>query len=475
MNDTDTIAAISTAVTESGIGIIRISGEESFEIADRVFFFPGSRPGHPDQKNRKLSRCESHTIHYGHVFDQDEMVDEVLVSVFRAPRSYTAENTVEINCHGGVYAMRRVLETVLRAGARAAEPGEFTKRAFLNGRLDLSAAEAVMDVIRSQNRFALDQSLGQLKGSVKNAVIRLREGILYEMAVIESALDDPEHYSLDGYSTGLLQKTGSWLDEIHSLLRSYDDGKVLNEGIKTVILGKPNAGKSSLLNALMGEERAIVTSIPGTTRDTISERISLGEIMLHIVDTAGIRSTADEVESIGINRAVDAAKNADLCLIVFDSCEDFDEDDENIIRMVAGKQCIYLLNKTDRPGKITAGELHARLLKYDPAAGCQRIIEISAAEGTGLDLLKEAVKEIFYQGNVVFNDQVVITNIRHRDRLKDAARSLENAAGSLESGMPEDLITIDLMGAYTSLGEIIGEQVGEDLINEIFDKFCMGK
>jgi len=501
--NTDTIAAISTAVSESGIGIIRISGEEAFEIADRVFQFPKKKshgqkneaglhdeakpqPGSEDLPGlggKTLAACPSHTIHYGYICDGDELVDEVLVSVFRAPRSYTVENTVEINCHGGVYAMRRVLETVLRAGARPARPGEFTRRAFLNGRLDLSSAEAVMDVISSGNRFALQNSLGQLKGSLRREIQALRKEILHEMAVIESALDDPEHYSLDGYGAGLLDKNEKWISRMAEMVRSFHDGRILSEGVKTVILGKPNAGKSSLLNALIGEERAIVSRIPGTTRDTIQEKISLGEISLHMIDTAGIRSTADEVENIGIERAVTAAENADLCLVVIDSSEMPDADDEKIIRMTADKQCIYLLNKTDKPGRITSAQLQALIdrciakkrFENSHSMSENRIVEISASEGTGLEILKEQIREIFYSGKITFNDQVVITNSRHKDALMEAKSALENVREALMAGLPEDLLTIDLMSAYTSLGEITGEQVGEDLINEIFDKFCMGK
>lgn len=481
--DTDTIAAISTAVSESGIGIIRISGEKAFEIADSVFRFPKSKKENAPAKS--LAQSPGYTIHYGYIFDGEEMVDEVLASVFRKPRSYTAEDTVEINCHGGVYAMRRVLETVLKAGARPAQPGEFTKRAFLNGRLDLSSAEAVMDVISSGNRFALENSLGQLKGSLRREIRAIREEILHEMAVIESALDDPEHYSLDGYADQLMVKADQWIVHVDRMIRSFHDGRILSEGVRTVILGKPNAGKSSLLNALIGEERAIVSRIPGTTRDTIREKISLGEISLYMIDTAGIRSTPDEVESIGIERAVAAAREADLCLIVIDSGEVPDADDEEIIRMTADKQCIYLLNKTDRTRKTYREDLCRLLSEWktqneddQPVSSRRneyRILEISASEGTGLDSLKEEITEIFYSGAVMLNDQVVITNMRQRDALLEAQEALRQVKETLLAGLPEDLITIDLMNAYGSLGEITGEQVGEDLINEIFDKFCMGK
>ena len=494
----DTIAAISTAVSESGIGIIRVSGPEAITIGERVFRFPskldsgkefekepgdiiGKETGKKPEKIDRLSDCPANTIHYGFIYDGDERVDEVLVSIFRAPRSYTAEDTVEINCHGGVFAMRRVLETVLSAGARPADPGEFTKRAFLNGRIDLTQAEAVMDVIQSQNSYALDNSLGLLRGSMKKEILSLRRELLHEMALIESALDDPEHYTLEGYHEKLEEKLRGWINKTEALLDSYHDGRILSEGVKTVILGRPNAGKSSLLNALMGEERAIVSQVPGTTRDTIDEKISLGNISLHIIDTAGIRTTEDMVENIGIDRAIMATESADLCLIVFDADEYPDEDDARILQMTKDKQRIFLLNKTDRPGKITVDDLRAFLNKEttdkDLSVDFEKtpLLEISALSGAGLDSLREMIKEIFYTGAITCNDQVVITSVRQRDELQKALASLQQVRQALEAHMPEDFLTIDLMDAYEHLGRIIGEQVGEDLINEIFERFCMGK
>ena len=495
----ETIAAISTAASESGIGIIRISGPEAFAVADRVCRFP--------DPEKKLEQCAGYTLHYGHVCDGDEMIDEILAGVFHAPRSYTAEDTVEINCHGGVYAMRRVLEAVIRAGARPAQPGEFTKRAFLNGRIDLTQAEAVMDIIQSGNRYALDQSLGHLKGSVRKAIVSLRSEILYETAKIEAAMDDPEHYSLDGFGESLEKSLSGWISRVGTLLHSYDDGRILSDGIKTVILGKPNAGKSSLLNALMGEERAIVSRIPGTTRDTIDEKINMGDISLHIIDTAGIRSTEDMVENIGIDRAIAAARDADLCLMVFDSDSPLDKDDERIMDVAKDRRKLCLLNKTDRPGLVGRAELE-RFLKHVsapdagesleisvpdngkttetavPAAGKNRkmsdqspwkIIEISALEGTGMDTLREIIRDMFYTGAVKGNSQVVITSVRQKDALARVLESLKNVQRALAEGVPEDLLSIDLMDAYAGLGQITGEQVGEDLVNEIFDRFCMGK
>ena len=336
---TDTIAAISTAMTASGIGIVRMSGSEVFTIIDRVYQSKG--------KKKKLSQVPTHTIHYGYIMDGDEMIDEVLVMVMRAPRSFTSEDTIEINCHGGVYAMKRILETVIKNGARPAEPGEFTKRAFLNGRMDLSQAEAVIDVINAKNEYALKSSVSQLRGSVMQAIKDIREQIIYHIAFIESALDDPEHISLEGYGGELQQVNNKLIGKLEKLIASSEDGKMMKEGIRTVIVGKPNAGKSSLLNVLVGEERAIVTDIAGTTRDILEETIQIHGISLNIIDTAGIRSTEDVVEKIGVSRAKDYAKDADLIIYVVDSSTELDENDSEIIEMLRSKKAIILLNKTD--------------------------------------------------------------------------------------------------------------------------------
>ena len=331
---TDTIAAIATGMTNSGIGIIRISGPDSVFIADKIF-----RPG---KKNIKLENVESHTIHYGFIFDRENVIDEVMVSVMRGPRSFTAEDTVEINCHGGILIMNRILELVVRNGARMAEPGEFTKRAFLNGRIDLSEAEAVMDVISSKNDLALKSSVLQLRGFVSDKIKKLREEIIYEIAFIESALDDPEHISLEGYPEKLGIKVDHLLKDVDKLISSSDNGKIIKEGINTVIVGKPNAGKSSLLNLMVGEDKAIVTDVAGTTRDILEENISLHGISLNIVDTAGIRSTDDIVEKIGVDKAKKIASEADLIIYVVDSSVDFDENDFEIIDMIQNKKCIVL-------------------------------------------------------------------------------------------------------------------------------------
>lgn len=457
----DTIAAISTAVGGSGIGIIRISGEEAISVVDRIY--------HSKDNKKKIKDQPSHTIHYGFIQDGEDVIDEVLVSVMRAPKSFTSEDTVEINCHGGVYAMKRVLDTVLKYGARPAEPGEFTKRAFLNGRIDLSQAEAVIDVIQSKNEYALKSSLGQLKGSVQKKIRKLRERILYQIAFIESALDDPEHISLEGYPEELKKETESLLSEVNRLIASADNGRMMKEGIQTVILGKPNAGKSSLLNALIGENRAIVTDIAGTTRDVLEETISLNGITLNISDTAGIRQAEDVVEKIGVEKAKEKADGADLILYVVDSSTEMDENDEEIIKVLEGKKVIILLNKSDLEQKTAADEIRTRTDQKYP------VISISVKENEGIGLLEDQIKELFYRGEISFNDEIYITNARQKSSLVNAADSLLKVLESIDIGMPEDFYSIDLMSAYESLGEITGEAVGEDVVNEIFARFCMGK
>ncbi|MCC2255609.1 tRNA uridine-5-carboxymethylaminomethyl(34) synthesis GTPase MnmE [Ruminococcus sp. CLA-AA-H200] len=453
----ETIAAISTGMTNSGIGIVRISGEEAFSVADRVFM-----------GKEKLSDVKSHTIHYGHIKDGEDTVDEVLVMAMRGPRTFTGEDTVEINCHGGTFVVKRVLETVLKNGARAAEPGEFTKRAFLNGKMDLSQAEAVIDVINSENEYALKSSLNQLKGSVRNKITDIRNRILYNTAYIESALDDPEHISLEGFSSELEKTTAGIRNELSELIRSADDGRIIKEGINTVILGKPNAGKSSLLNVLSGYERAIVTDIEGTTRDILEEQISLGGLSLNVIDTAGIRRTDDVIERIGVERAAEYAERADLIIYVVDASRKLDENDEKIFSMIYDKNTIILLNKSDLDTVISAEEIKER-------AGNIPVISVSAKEEQGIRDLEEQIKSMFFKGDVSFNDQVYISNVRQKNALIDARESMEKVLESIENGMPEDFYSIDLMDAYESLGSITGESVGEDLVNEIFSRFCMGK
>lgn len=456
----DTIAAISTAMSESGIGIVRISGGDSFSVIDRIY--------RGKKGKKRLSGEKSHTIHYGYICDGEEVIDEVLVMLMRGPKSFTAEDTVEINCHGGVYVTRRVLETVLKNGARPAEPGEFTKRAFLNGRIDLSQAEAVIDVIQAKNEYALKSSVSQLKGSVKQVIGELRKELLYHLAYIEAALDDPEHISLEGYPDRLLRENEGWMDRLRHLIASSENGRILKEGIKTVIAGKPNAGKSSLLNALLGEDRAIVTEIAGTTRDILSETLQLNGITLNVIDTAGIRETDDVVEKIGVERTRKNVEDADLVIYVADSSTSLDENDEKLMGMLREKKTIVLLNKADLEPKTTEELLSKRM-------GGHPVLSVSAKTGAGMEELQKAIRDLFYQGEISFNDEVFITNIRQKRLLADALAGLEQVEESIRQDMPEDFFSIDLMSAYESLGKITGEQVGEDLVNEIFGKFCMGK
>ena len=468
---TDTIAAIATAVSDSGIGIIRISGSDALLVADKVYRSP--------KNQKKLSQAASHTIHYGYIYDEDELIDAVMVAVMRSPHSYTTEDTVEINCHGGILVMNRILETVLHHGARLAQPGEFTKRAFLNGRIDLSKAEAVMDLIHSKNEFAMKASVNQLKGSVSAKVRSLREDILYEIAFIESALDDPEHISLEGYPDKLMAKTRGLNQELKKLIDSADNGKMLKDGIRTVILGKPNAGKSSLLNVLVGEDKAIVTSVAGTTRDVLEESIKLHGIGLNMIDTAGIRDTEDEVEKIGVEKARKYANQADLVIYVVDSSRELDENDEEIIELIRDKKVIVLLNKTDLEPVVTEEQIKDKFReiyegeeKHDDSL---HVIRTSTKDNTGIDEFEKTIQDMFFAGRIAVNDEIYITNQRHKEALVEAYDSLKMVQKSLEDEMPEDFYSIDLMSAYAALGRIIGEEVGEDLVNEIFSKFCMGK
>ncbi len=464
---TDTIAAIATAMANAGIGIVRISGEDAFQIIDKIFC--------PKKGSKKLSQADSHTVHYGYMKDGEKIIDEVLVLILKAPNTYTRENTVEIDCHGGTLVLRRVLEAAIKYGARAAEPGEFTKRAFLNGRIDLSQAESVMDLIQAKNDFALQSSIRQLQGGVKERIVSIRKRILHEIAFIESALDDPEHISMEGYGERALEILDGVCCEIQKLLQSSEKGALLKEGINTVIVGKPNAGKSSLMNVLVGRERAIVTDIAGTTRDILEEQIDLNGITLNIIDTAGIRNTEDKVEKIGVARTEEYALRADFIIYVVDASLELDENDERILNFLSREvkvKAAALLNKSDLEQVVTEDLLRRKMeekgLEYP-------IISVSAKEGTGISELEGLVKEFFFQGEVSWNDEVYITGIRQKEALQNAWDSLMLVKKSIEDGMPEDFYSIDLMDAYEYLGNMIGESVGEDLVNEIFSKFCMGK
>ncbi len=455
----DTIAAISTGMTNSGIGKVRMSGNAAIAIADQIYRSPGGK--------KRLTDAASHTIHYGYIYDGDTLIDEVLVLIMKGPHSYTTEDVVEIDCHGGVVVMKKLLETVIKYGARPAEPGEFTKRAFLNGRIDLTQAEAVIDIINSKNEYALSSSVRQLKGNVLGKIKEIRKNIIGNIAFIEAAMDDPEHINADHFGETLGISVKQNIKDIQKLLDSADNGRMIKEGIKTVIVGKPNAGKSSLLNALVGDERAIVTDIAGTTRDTLEESITVHGIPLNIIDTAGIRETEDVVEKIGVNKARTFASDADLIIYVADGTTALDENDHEILKMIENKKAIVLLNKIDL-NLITTKEDLEKIQNHP-------VIEISAREEQGLEELEACLKNMFFEGNLFFNDEVYITNMRHKNALSEALESLKLVLQSIEDGMPEDFFSIDLMNAYETLGSITGEAAGEDLIDTIFSDFCMGK
>ncbi len=459
MRESDTIAAPATAMSSAGIGIIRISGDRAFSVIEKIFL--------PYHRGKNIREQASYTFHYGTIVDEGETLDEVLVLLMRGPHSYTAEDTVEIDCHGGRLVMQRILEAVLKQGIRLAGPGEFTKRAFLNGRMDLSQAEAVIDLIQSRNKMALKSSVTQLQGAVRLKIEELRSELLYETAFLEAALDDPEHISLEGYSDRLFQKLETIRGEIGKLLESSENGRILKEGIKTVILGKPNAGKSSLLNVLLGEERAIVTEIEGTTRDVLEEQLQMGDFSLSLLDTAGIRPTKDPVEQIGVKRAREQARDADLILYVADSSCPLDESDEEILELLKERKALVLLNKSDLEPVLTP-----EMMKEKTS---HPVLLISAKEKQGIRKLEETIRSLFFQGEIDFNDEVFITNLRHKKALQDATLSLSMVLESIRNRLPEDFYTIDLTDAYQALGKILGQDMEEDLINEIFGKFCMGK
>lgn len=455
----ETIAAIATGMSNSGIGIIRMSGPEAISIADGIFVSA--------RKNFKLTEAATHTVHYGNIVYEDNIIDEVLIIIMKAPNSYTREDVVEIDCHGGVYVMKKILDILIKSGARTAEPGEFTKRAFLNGRIDLTQAEAVIDIINSKNKYALSNSVKLLNGKLSERITEIRKDLINNIAYIEAALDDPEHIFLDNYGDKLLITVDNYIDKVDNLIKTVDNGKIFTQGVKTVIIGKPNAGKSSILNILAGYDRAIVSDIAGTTRDTIEEQINLAGITLNLVDTAGIRNTKDIVEEIGVNKAKELAEEADLILYVVDSSTELDENDYNILNIIKNRKTVILLNKSDLD-TVTDADSISKITD-------SKVISVSAKDNTGLDELSETIVKLFASGEIDYNDEVYVSGERNKEALEETLESLKLVKKSINEGLPEDFYTIDLMNAYEQLGKITGESVEDDLVNEIFSKFCMGK
>ena len=461
MEEKDTIAAIATGMGNSGIGIIRISGTDAIGVADRVF-----------RGKKKASAMETYTAAFGHVVDENEnVIDETIMLVMKGPHTYTTEDTVELDCHGGSFVLKRVLERVLAAGARTARPGEFTERAYLGGRIDMTEAEAVMDVINAGSDMALKSSMGQLRGDLRDKINELRECIIYDTAYIESAIDDPENYSLDGFGDRLREHVDNCIKNVDNMMITCENGRLIKEGIRTAIVGRPNVGKSSILNMILGENRAIVTDIEGTTRDTLEETVNINGIVLRLIDTAGIRDTVDIVERMGVDKAKEMITDADLVLFIADGASAVTEDDISIINALSGKKIIALVNKQDLPTMIDMDELTAALGEV----GCKDILRISAAESTGKDELYNMIRDMFFSGDIGYNDQIIITNERHKEALALARESLSRVIESIDSGMGEDFYTIDMMGAYEALGKIIGETLEDDLADKIFREFCMGK
>ena len=497
MAETETIAAVATGAAQAGIGIIRVSGPDAVTVCDQIF--------RNHKGERKLPYYAANTIHFGYICepgspadsalfdDRDRIIDEVLVSVFKAPHSYTAEDTVEINTHGGLFIEKRILELTLEAGARLAEPGEFTKRAFLNGRIDLAKAEAVMDLISSQNEFARRNAIGQLGGELSGRIRSIRGGILHEMARIEAALDDPEHYDLDGYDETMIRLSDGWIRETEELLAGEKEGRIRKEGIRTAIVGRPNAGKSSILNYLTDSGRAIVTDVPGTTRDILEETVRFGDTQLLLIDTAGIRDSDDPVEKIGISRSMEAITGADLIFAVIDGTSPLTEEDRKLAENMAGAlnvsretndipAVIILINKSDREQAVAADEA-VRMYREcfaeagitaDPETADIYAVVCSAVTGEGISDIKAAVSSLFGQGKIA-QGQIFVTNSRHTALLKETAGYLKLVREAAAEGVSEDLYVIDMMNAYTALGRILGEALEDDLVDEIFSAFCMGK
>ena len=455
----DTIAAISTATGEAGIGIVRMSGEDSVEIAEKVFRHIG---------NKNLTEIKNRMMSYGHIIDENEkVIDEVLIVKMMAPNTYTRENMVEIYTHGGIISVRRVLNLLLDNGARIAEAGEFTKRAFLNGRLDLSQAEAVIDIIKAKTDESFDQSIKQLEGSLTGIITEISDEVTKMMGIIIANIDFPEDDVEEYQYETLLNDAKKVKENINSLIEGSSRGRLLRDGINTVILGKPNVGKSSLLNAMLRYEKAIVTDIPGTTRDIIEDYVNLDGILLKITDTAGIRETEDKVEAIGVSRAVKSIEGADLIIAIFDGSEKFDENDEEIIKLLEGKKSIVLVNKSDLESKNTDEELKSFF-------GDREFMNVSIKKGTILDI-ENKIKDMFFSGDLKAKEEFYINNLRHVRALKEAVKFIDSAIEGLETREFLDCIEVDLRGALDELGNITGETTTEDILDKVFSEFCIGK
>lgn len=460
MHNTETITALCTSFGNAGIHIIRISGDKAFYVIGKIF-----KKG-KSQKTFDVNKYDSHTIHYGYIFDGNKCIDEVMVSIYKAPNSYTKEDVIEINCHGGSFVARNIIMLITKFDVRMAEPGEFSKRAFLNGRIDLSQAEAIMDVIKSQNDYALKSSVGHLRGDIKTSIENIRENILNEMAFIEASLDDPEHYELKDYGNILYEKIMPEIGKLEKLSKSYKEGRIISEGINTVIIGKPNVGKSSFLNYLLNENKAIVTDIPGTTRDIIEYSINIGNMCVNLIDTAGIHKTEDYIEKIGIEKTLESINKAQLIICIFDMSREFDEEDEYVLSQIKGRNSIVLLNKSDKKRNIDLNRLKDNNIDY---------IAFSTKTGEGFDLFTDKLENMFYSDIIDVENEIFITNVRQAEAINNAVQSLKLVIDNILNKMPEDLLIIDMMDAYNSLGEITGDTVGEQLIDKIFAEFCMGK
>lgn len=461
MFEEKTIAAIATSSKNGSISIIRVSGREALSCVSKIFY-------NSDGESIDLTKCQTHTIQYGFICDENgNTVDEVLVLIMKSPRSYTAEDVVEIHCHGGHLICQMVLQLLLNTGIRAAEPGEFTKRAFLNGRIDLSQAEAVMDVIQAENQIALGNSLSQLRGNIKEKIKNLREILLTDIAFLEAGIDDPEHISLDEFSDTLLSHVEMLKKEVSLLLENSGNGRIIKEGIRTVIAGRPNVGKSSFMNRMLREDRAIVTDVPGTTRDTLEEELRIGPAVFRLIDTAGIHETEDVVESIGIEKTKKAIEKADFVLCILDAASQITEEDISILNLCREKQGIVLMNKSDLKSMIKEEDI------YDICP--KKILHISASTGEGMEELEQEITSLFLSEDIDYNKEIYITNVRQKQALLDTMKSLERLEESIQSGMPEDFYSIDMTDAYEYLGKIIGETVEDDIVNKIFHDFCMGK